>query len=298
MKGLIRKEYLFLSTFFNNHHKMNCLSHRLINTRSYYFHHCRISFLNNPPMAFYRTIQLILFALLVFLNDVSAQWFKPRYAFGLQAGLNLYQGDLTTQRMGSWPSKKLATAFHASRIIDPSWSLRGQLFLSGLKGSDSYYSDPAFRQQRNFNFSSPLMELSVLGEWNPLKRNYQEKGLVPYFFTGFGLSRLKVKRDWSALNAGYFSEAPAFWAGLAADTSSDTPSIIPVVPVGAGLKYFFRPNLAVSVESSYRFTGSDLIDGFSRAANPEKNDHYINHSIGIIYRRAVSDRLKCPVIRY
>jgi hypothetical protein len=68
--------------------------------------------------------------------------------------------------------------------------------------------------------------------------------------------------------------------------------------VGIGLRYGISSRLAVSVESSYRLMFTDYLDGFSQAANPEKNDHYHSTTIGLIYRIGKKNMLGCPVLRY
>lgn len=135
--------------------------------------------------------------------------------------------------------------------------------------------------------------------WSVTRSNYSDKKFSPYLFAGAGLSFLKIKRDWSAINTTYFGgETSEVLAGLAVDTAQSLPRMIPVIPVGAGVKYFFKPNWAINAETAYRITATDYLDGFSKAANPGKKDNYLNYSIGLIYRTGKKDRLGCPVIRY
>lgn len=228
-----------------------------------------------------------------------AQTDKPKYEFGLNLGFLLYQGDLTPEKLGSFKTQKLTLALHASRILGPSFSLRTNLAFGKLKGDDAKYANPEYRQQRNFNFTSPVFEISELLVWNAAGKNYAEKGFSPYLFAGAGLSFLKIKRDWSNINNSYFPpESSEIWAGLAADSAHKLPRFLPVIPVGAGIKYFFTPKLAVNAEASYRIGFSDYIDGFSQAANPTKKDHYSIYSVGLIYRTGKKNKLGCPVMKY
>jgi opacity protein-like surface antigen len=231
--------------------------------------------------------------------SVYAQLDNPKYEFGVNLGFLVYQGDLTPEKLGSFKTQKLSFGFHASRLLSSSFSIRANLTFGKLKGDDAKYASPEFRQQRNFNFISPLTELSGQLIWNITGSNYADKGFSPYLFAGAGLSFLKIKRDWSAINTTYFGgETSEVLAGLAADTAQSLPRIIPVIPVGAGVKYFFKPNWAINAEAAYRITTTDYLDGFSKAANPNKKDNYLNYSIGVIYRTGKIDRLGCPVIRY
>ncbi len=228
-----------------------------------------------------------------------AQIDNPKYELGANIGFLLYQGDLTPEQIGAFKTQKFAIGFHASRLLSPSFSVKANLAFGKLKGDDARYDNPDFRKQRNFNFTSPVTELSAQFLWNITGRNYADKGFSPYIFAGAGLSFIKIKRDWSGISTTYFDpETSEIWAGLAADSAHTLPRVIPVIPVGLGMKYFFSPNWAVNAESSFRITSTDYLDGFSQAANPDKKDNYLGYSIGVIYRTGKRDRLGCPVMKY
>ena len=51
--------------------------------------------------------------------------------------------------------------------------------------------------------------------------------------------------------------------------------LLPVIPVGAGIKWMVTPCIAVNAEATLRISFSDYIDGFfSYAANPKRKDAY------------------------
>jgi opacity protein-like surface antigen len=227
-----------------------------------------------------------------------AQSDNPKYEFGINIGFLVYQGDLTPEKLGSFRTQKLAFGFHASRILGPAFSLRGNMVIGTLIGNDAVYPFPEYRQQRNFNFISPVTELSAQLVWNVAGRNYADKGFSPYLFAGAGVSFLNIKRDWSQINANYFGELSEIWPGLAIDAAHQPPHILPVFPVGAGMKYFFTPRWAINAEASYRLDFTDYLDGFSKAANPSRNDHYLNYAIGLIYRPFKKGRMDCPALKY
>jgi len=232
-------------------------------------------------------------------TSATAQTDYPKYEFGVNIGLLMYQGDLAVERIGSARTQKFSLGMHASRILGPSFSLRANLVIGKLKGDDAIYNNPEFRKQRNFNFTSPVTELTGQLVWNATRNNYVEKGFSPYLFAGAGISFIKVKRDWSNFNAAYFGdETSSVIMGLAADSAHSLPRIIPVIPVGGGIKYFLTPNIGVNAEASYRMATTDYLDGFSQAADPNKKDNYMGYSIGIVYRTGNKNRLGCPVIRY
>ncbi len=244
------------------------------------------------PQPFLLAIALLVCATLPAQNN-------PKYEFGISLGFTLYQGDLTPEPLGSFKTQKVAIGLHAGKLLSPSFSVRGHFLRSRLKGDDALYSTPEFRQQRNFNFSTPVTEFTGQLVWNPLRKNYAEKGFSPYFFAGAGFALLNIKRDWSGLNSSYFdTETSTIFSGLGADTTHAVPGLIPVIPVGMGIKYYITPRLGLNAEAAYRLGYTDYLDGFSEAANPGKKDHYLNYSIGIVYRTGKKNMLDCPKIRY
>jgi hypothetical protein len=121
----------------------------------------------------------------------------------------------------------------------------------------------------------------------------------PYIFVGTGLSVLKIKRDWSHFNAEYFSGEQSTIEGLAADVRHAPPGMIAVLPAGLGVRYTVSRKISVSAETSYRFTFTDYLDGFSKAADPTMRDSYQSHSIGVIYGFVKGNSSwKCPVPKY
>ncbi len=243
----------------------------------------------------------ILAACIIFSISMRAhtQTIHPKYEFGINIGFLVYQGDLTPERLGSFRTQKLAWGLHASRIFNSSFSVRGNFVYGKLRGDDALYNYPGYRKQRNFNFTTPVLELSGQLVWNPASKNYIEKGFSPYLFAGAGFSLLQIKRDWSNINTSYFDpETSGTWAGLAADSSHSLPRLLPVIPVGAGVKYFIYSHWAVNAEVAYRVIRTDYLDGFSKSANPTLKDHYFGYSAGIIYRTGKMNKMDCPVIKY
>lgn len=245
------------------------------------------------------THQALLFAFTITVSSQLSAQNQPKYEFGINLGFTVYQGDLTPQQLGSFRTQKLALGLQAAKLLSPSFSVRAAFLRGRLKGDDGLYASPEYRQQRNFNFTTPVTEFTGQLVWNPLSRNYAEKGFSPYFFAGAGFAFLRIKRDWSGFNSSYFdTETSSIFSGLAIDTAHSVPKLIPVIPVGMGIKYFFTPKLGMNAEAAYRLGYTDYLDGFSEAANPAKKDHYLNYSIGIIYRSGKKNRLSCPKIRY
>jgi hypothetical protein len=72
--------------------------------------------------------------------------------------------------------------------------------------------------------------------------------------------------------------------------------LIPVFPVGAGLRYQLSNSFALHAEAVYRFTLTDYLDGFKYSVNPDKRDSYYGLSVGISFRLG-NNRFRCPEVK-
>ena len=105
-----------------------------------------------------------------------------------------------------------------------------------------------------------------------------------------------MNRDWSRIDTTFFNSKSTAIIGLGKDTLHATPKVVPVIPVGIGLKYAITDKIGIKAEATYRFTFSDYIDGFSYAVNPDTKDKYYGLSIGLSFNLA-KNNYKCPSIR-
>ena len=250
--------------------------------------------------SFLKTTTLI-FLICSDADILRAQTDLTRFEFGISGGAFIYQGDLTPSPLGSYRTLKPLINLNVTRIITPMFSLRTNLSFGKLKGDDSKYSVPEYRQQRNFKFKSPVFEISELLVADLLKNNMarEKSSWSPYLFAGAGLSVLRIKRDWTRFNAEYFIGEQSTIQGLAADVQHVPPRMIAVLPAGIGVRYAVSSRISVTAETSYRFTFTDYLDGFSKAADPSMRDSYQSHSIGIIYQFVKGNSSwKCPVPKY
>lgn len=234
----------------------------------------------------------------IFMQPVFSQADQHRYELGAALSGFIYQGDLTPERLGSYKTMRPGIQLHGSILLSHSFLARTNLTIGGLRGDEAKYDKPEFRSQRAFQFRTPLVELTQLLAWNPLGTNYRERGFAPYVFAGAGISWLNIKRDWSRFNAAYFGDGSDLQARLGLDTARSVPRFVPVIPLGAGIRYGISPAWVVQLETSYRLIFTDYLDGFSQAANPDLDDHYQTISAGLIYRVGKKNTLACPVIRY
>lgn len=217
---------------------------------------------------------------------------------GFNLGTYIYQGDLTPAALGSYKTPGWGMMIFAKKQISNPFSVRANLAYATLKGDDAKYLHPAWRQQRNLNFKSRVIELSGLLVWDILPKTVNQTvspRFIPYMFGGLGLSFLKTRSDWSNFNQEYFAAEPNVEEGLVTDAAHGASKILPVMPLGAGVTYAIGSKLSVFAESAYRFTYSDYIDGFSKAANASEKDSYYSISVGLTYRFG-KGMLDCPVV--
>lgn len=243
---------------------------------------------------------ILVVILLAFLTPLlSAAQFYKDMRVGLDAGVYIYQGDLTPDRLGSLKTPSAGVNVFAQKPINSFLAARFNMSFASLRGDDSKYAKPDWRQQRNFRFSTPVKEFSAQLVWNIRGRNYDDRGIMPYLFSGAGVTFVNIKKDYSRMNAPYFSESPEIFTGLAADSAAGLPRRLLSIPVGIGAEYPVSARLLVNVEMAYRFIFTDYLDGFSKSANPNQQDHYHSTSIGLVYKFGKHDNgLGCPVMKY
>ncbi len=247
-----------------------------------------------------RAIVLSVLLMSVVYVTPHAQTNAAKYEIGINAGTLIYQGDLSSSYLGSYHlhSLKPAVGLFASRAINNNFAIRANLAFGKISDDESTYSSPAYKRQRNFEFNTSIAEFSALLVWNVLGNSTDEsvRKIVPYLFGGIGMSFLNVHRDWSKFNRVSFPPTSSIGIGLAADSAHSLPGAIPVIPIGAGIRYAIGPKLSVAGEFNYRFAFNDYLDGFSQAVNPKTKDKYYGISIGLIYTFNKKSGIDCPKV--
>ncbi|CAN5695714.1 DUF6089 family protein [soil metagenome] len=247
---------------------------------------------------FYVTLFTFLFVFII-VNTTKAQRDFSKWQIGINGGILVYQGDLSQQDIGSYKTVQPVGGLYISRVLSSSFLLRTNLAIGRLYGNDASNNSPSWRRKRNYAFTTPVAEVSELLVWNMFSNNGNELGqrFSPYMFAGAGISFLNVNRDYSKLDTTYFSSSSKTSNGLAADIARIPPRAVLVLPVGIGTEVYLTPKLSLTLETSFRYTFSDYIDGFSLGANPDTKDYYHSHTIGLLYRFGKGNKLGCPVIK-
>ncbi len=238
------------------------------------------------------------FGFLVFCSIATAQKNNSKFEVGAALSSFIYQGDLTPNNIGSYQTIRWGINIQGSILLNNYILIRTNLAMGGLKGDDAKYSTPEFRKHRSLNFKSPVIELSQVLVWNPLGKNTAKKGISVYLLGGAGVSFLKIKTDWSKFDADYYENGSDLFSRIALDSAHSLPKIIPVLPLGIGIRYVLSSSIVLNAESSYRLLFTDYLDGFSQAGNPERVDHYQTIIIGAIYRIGNKNKLGCPVLKF
>lgn len=230
---------------------------------------------------------------------LPAQFKLSNVELGADINNFIYQGDLTPPKIGSLKTMTWGLDIYGSYKLNSKFSLKTQLLFGSLKGDESRYSKPAYRQQRNFAFTTPVTEISENIVWNIVPPATQGGArLTPYLSAGVGYAFLHIRRDYSRFNAAYFGPESFVTIGLGVDTMHSVPGGLLVLPVSAGLRYALTNKWSLNLETTYRLNSSDYLDGFSQSANTERKDHFFTNAIGVIYTFGkASNMLKCPTVK-
>jgi hypothetical protein len=246
-----------------------------------------------------KSISKILLLIIVISISVSksrAQLNSYHFEAGINIGTLLYQGDLIESTFGSFKGAKPMVNLWVAKPFTPHLSWRANLTFGSLSADESRFSSPSWKQDRNFAFSTPVTEITGMVVFNPYGDNGKQSyhTLTPYVMIGAGTSFLNTKRDWSRIDSNSTLKS-SIQAGLTRDSLQALPRVLPVIPVGAGLRWMVTPNIAVNAEATMRFAFTDYIDGFSYSANPKRKDAYYGISLGVSFLFG-GNGVRCPVV--
>jgi hypothetical protein len=228
----------------------------------------------------------------------NAQTDRYHYELGVNAGTLLYQGDLIQSPFGSFKGASPMLQVSITKPFSPYLSWRGNVTIGAISADESRFSTPFWKQLRNFSFSSPVTEFTGMLQLNIYGDNGKESyhTFTPYLMAGAGLSFLNIHRDWSRVDTTAFSNKSSLGTGLGIDSLHTLPRMLPVLPLGAGVRWMVTPRLAVNAEATMRFGFSDYIDGFSYAADHSHNDSYYGISVGVNFILG-ENGVKCPRVQ-
>lgn len=213
--------------------------------------------------------KILLTILLIFSNVLA---FGQRWQFAAGGGMVLYKGDLLDWHLmpNAIQLKKMSPSvnFQVRYQEKNAFAYRAKLNISSLQGDGSLNPLPAITYSSN-TFSSPLIELSFISEYNFLdyQSNRKIKNWTPYLYGGF--------------------------SGIFASPSGSIPNPMTFftfsIPYGLGFKYQINQVWGVQWEFGTSKVLSDLIDG--KPSDPlstnkisfSQGDQFLNSSLMFTY---------------
>jgi len=201
-------------------------------------------------------IRIIIFLLLFFVSLGS----RAQFDLGGFAGTTLYQGDITNNFIGS---ASFAFGGTLRYNLNPYMAVRAGLSYGKISGDDKNAKDKG-RKNRNLNFQSPIIEFSLIGEYNIFGYNSGSRRRFP------GMTRSK----WTPYVFGgvsYFKFNPTTsykgvtyeLAKIATEQEKSYGTMQVSLPVGIGVKYNFERFWTIGFEIGYRKTFTDYLDDVS-----------------------------------
>lgn len=233
-----------------------------------------------------RTKVLLLAVLLgAFFSADAQRWKRYRWETIYGIGVSNFLGELGgANQVGTnymkdydWkatrPTIMVGMRFKQTQQI----SHKANLTIGILAGDDAWTTE-TYRQIRNLNFRSPIVELGYNFEFYLKKekrghrfklrgvRGLRNMGLYPYGFFGvsgfFFAPQGRVGGDWKWLK-------PLKTEGQGLSPSRSNYSLVQVaVPLGVGIKYAVDRRWLVSIEYGMRKTFTDYIDDVSSTYFP------------------------------
>lgn len=191
---------------------------------------------------------------------------RAQFDIGGFMGTCLYQGDITNNFIGK---ANFAGGINLRYNVNPYIAVRAGLTY-GRIGADDKQAKSQARKDRNLNFKSPVIEFSLVGEYNVFGYNSGSRRRYP------GM----VKSKWSPYVFGgisYFMFNPTTtYQGQVVNLSAiqtepeKSYSLMQIaIPAGLGIKYNFERFWTIGFEMGYRKTFTDYLDDVSgQTLNP------------------------------
>lgn len=226
---------------------------------------------------------LLLFALLV-VRVADAQYYESPWQVGVKVGLNNYLGDLVVPHWNPIKGLDYGVALQGKYKLSDQWTVALGAGYLRLKGDESTYPE---RAARSYTFESSILEATLVAEYEFIRygklmdilRSYKKR-YSPFVYAGAGMAFTNPKPDFSQNTIGRFQPAIDKFA------DRDLRQQLPVFPFGIGVKYgdYRSGTFAVQVQWGLTVTLTDLLDGVSEQANPDKNDWYQQLGVSLMYK--------------
>lgn len=224
---------------------------------------------------------LIILALQDFCDAQTTLWRRRRREFAFGAGANNFMGDLGganqigTNGIRDFDFPAIRPDFYVGYRYRTTkeTAIKVNLAYAFLYGNDNLTLEP-FRNNRNCNFRSPVIELStqfeyVIGRERPghiydLKgiRGWRYIQIQTYFFAGVGVMYFNPKGQY---NGKWYALRPLCTEGEGlVPTRKKYSPVQLIIPFGMGFKYALSTDWSIGIEYGIRKTFSDYIDDVSK----------------------------------
>ena len=231
-----------------------------------------------------KLIFFLFLMLFLFSNKFKAQHVE----IGVLFGTSYYVGELN-------PSNPFINKINPAigvlyrKNLNKRYALRYGLNY-GLLAADDNYNKTEWNKVRNLSFSTSILEVSGLLEFNFLPyqiNNYNTSPFTPFVFIGAAVFRVTPEVKNNSIN-----------------TTSKSKSIIaPSIPFGVGVKFDFIRNIGLNIEWGVRKTFTDEIDGLPNTSangyqisNSNNKDWYSFAGITLNYK-ILTKTDRCPVVK-
>lgn len=180
---------------------------------------------------------------------------------GLIFGTSGYSGDLTPNT--NWLStgqKHAALGIYFRKDLNRYTALRGTFTYGKISGDDSKSNIEGI-QARNLSFQSNLLELSFVGEINPLGTNSTGRKLLPYLYGGIAVFHFNPEANY---NGQLVELQPLGTEGQGMDGFGNPYKLTQIsIPLGAGVRYQITERINLGVDVGVRKTFTDYLDDVS-----------------------------------
>ncbi len=225
---------------------------------------------------------------------------------GAMGGFTAYAGDLNEHAYYDYKVREIGYGLLLRQHFSPSFALRINYLGGKVAGDESHFSEPYWRAERRFKFSSQFHEGSLLLEWDLLgyrRRNGWRfrKIFGPYVFAGAGYNYFRTTTDY---NDSYQPNPSVSAERILADKQAPAPPPTPVLHFGGGFKWDLSRYWLLGFELGMRSVFSDYLDGVSIAGIPNNRDWFAFAGITLSHRIRYVDsdrdwipnrRDKCPL---
>lgn len=224
-----------------------------------------------------------LVAVLIILLPLKAQRYRALVQFEFRAGIGMSN---SLSELGG--ANRIGTHFYRDYEItmtrpaanigvryylpDSRWAGSFNISYARVAGRDNLTRDP-YRENRNLNFRSPIVEFSVQGEYYFRKAQagsrYSIREVVGtkttsmdwYLFAGIGGFWFNPKGQY---NGNWYALQPLSTEGQGViATRKKYSRFTGCIPMGIGGKYHINNNISIGFEMGFRYTFTDYLDDVS-----------------------------------